>query len=82
MICIIDYGVGNLFSLKSSLAHLGLEAKVSADAADICAADRTGDVILEVKYDAFLPEVIAQLLQTGQLRRDSYSKYGACRRFG
>ena len=32
MICIIDYGVGNLFSLKSSLAHLGLEAKVSADA--------------------------------------------------
>lgn len=34
MICIIDYGVGNLFSLKSSLAHL-LEAKVSADAADI-----------------------------------------------
>ena len=40
MICIIDYGVGNLFSLKSSLAHLGLEAKVSADAADIRAADR------------------------------------------
>ena len=40
MIRIIDYGVGNLFSLKSSLAHLGLEAKVSADAADIRAADR------------------------------------------
>ena len=38
MIAIIDYGVGNLFSLKSSLAHLGLEAKVSADAADIRAA--------------------------------------------
>ena len=27
MICIIDYGVGNLFSLKSSLAHLGLGRK-------------------------------------------------------
>ena len=27
MICIIDYGVGNLFSLKSSLAHLGLESE-------------------------------------------------------
>ena len=40
MICIIDYGVGNLFSLKSSLAHLGLEAKVSADPADTRAADR------------------------------------------
>ena len=40
MIVIIDYGVGNLFSLRSSLAHLGLEAKVSADPADIRAADR------------------------------------------
>ena len=40
MICIIDYGVGNLFSLKSSLAHLGLDAAVSADPADIRAADR------------------------------------------
>ena len=29
MICIIDYGVGNLFSLKSSLAHLGLEDRKS-----------------------------------------------------
>ena len=26
MIAIVDYGVGNLFSLRSSLAHLGLEA--------------------------------------------------------
>ena len=26
MIAIIDYGVGNLFSLKSSLKQLGLEA--------------------------------------------------------
>lgn len=40
MIAIIDYGVGNLFSLKSSLAHLGLEAVVTADADVIRAADR------------------------------------------
>lgn len=32
MIAIIDYGVGNLFSLKSSLKQLGLEAVVTADA--------------------------------------------------
>ena len=32
MIAIIDYGVGNLFSLRSSLTHLGLEAVVTADA--------------------------------------------------
>lgn len=40
MIAIIDYGVGNLFSLKSSLAYLGLDAIVSADPAVIKAADR------------------------------------------
>lgn len=31
MITIIDYGVGNLFSLSSSLSYLGLENKVSRD---------------------------------------------------
>ena len=40
MIAIIDYGVGNLFSLRSSLQHLGLEAAVTADPAVIRAADR------------------------------------------
>ena len=40
MIAIIDYGVGNLFSLKSSLAHLGQEAVVTADADVIRQADR------------------------------------------
>ena len=49
---------------------------------DISAADAPGDMILEVKYDAFLPEIIRSLLQTGTLRQQAFSKYGACRRFG
>ena len=40
MIAIVDYGVGNLFSLKSSFAMIGAEAKVSADAAEIAGADK------------------------------------------
>lgn len=40
MIAIINYGVGNLFSLKSSLAYLGLDATVTADPKVIEAADR------------------------------------------
>ena len=32
MIAIVDYGVGNLFSLSSSLKALGLEAEVTRDA--------------------------------------------------
>ena len=38
MIAVIDYGVGNLFSLRSSLRSLGLEAAVTADPAAIRAA--------------------------------------------
>ena len=40
MIAIIDYGVGNLFSLRSSFAAIGQEAVVTADPAVIRAADR------------------------------------------
>ena len=40
MIAIIDYGVGNLFSLKSSFAFLGEEVVVTSDEATIAAADR------------------------------------------
>ena len=40
MIAIVDYGVGNLFSLRSSLAKLGLEAAVTADPEVIRKADR------------------------------------------
>ena len=40
MIAIIDYGVGNLFSLCSSLKSIGAEAVVTPDPAVIHAADR------------------------------------------
>jgi glutamine amidotransferase len=39
-IAIIDYGVGNLFSLSSSLSFLGLENKITSEATDLRAADR------------------------------------------
>ena len=40
MIAIMDYGVGNLFSLKSSLAQLGQDTVVTADPDTIRKADR------------------------------------------
>ncbi len=40
MVAILDYGVGNLFSLKSSFAFIGEEAVVTADPAVIQNADR------------------------------------------
>ena len=40
MVAIIDYGVGNLFSLRSSLREIGAEAVVTSDEKVIAEADR------------------------------------------
>ena len=40
MIAVVDYGVGNLFSLKSSLASIGAEAVVTGDEKVIRSADK------------------------------------------
>lgn len=40
MIAIIDYGVGNLFSLKSSLESVGADVTVTSDKAALSAADK------------------------------------------
>ena len=35
--------------------------------------------VLEVKYDEFLPQFIGQLLEIGDLKKTSFSKYQLCR---
>ena len=40
MIAIVDYGVGNLFSLKSSLAFIGADAVVTSDEGVLRSADK------------------------------------------
>ena len=60
MIAIIDYGVGNLFSLTSSLRVLGLETAVTAKAEDLARADR----IILPGVGAFA-DAIAKLRSTG-----------------
>lgn len=40
MIAVIDYGVGNLFSLRSSLGFIGAESCVSSDPETLRAADK------------------------------------------
>lgn len=60
MIAIIDYGVGNLFSLSSSLRYLGMETTVTADAKELERADR----IILPGVGAFA-DAIAKLRSTG-----------------
>ena len=40
MIAVVDYGVGNLFSLCSSLRYIGAESCVTSDPAVLCQADK------------------------------------------
>ena len=46
------------------------------------AEDPPDSILMEVKYDNFLPEIIRFLLQTDDVRQRAFSKYAACRRFG
>lgn len=78
------YDPGNVrvtfdFDIRTSLFHtLGAQNEI----VDIRAADTTQGIILEIKYDAFLPEIIAHLIQTAHIRQQAYSKYSISRRFG
>ena len=78
------YDAGNVRVTFDSQIRTSLFHGDFADGAvpDISAADTPCDVILEIKYDAFLPEIIRCLLQSEALRQQAFSKYGACRRFG
>lgn len=40
---------------------------------------RDSDAVLEVKYDEFIPDFILQILELGNMRQTSYSKYQLCR---
>lgn len=40
------------------------------------------EMVLEVKYDGYLPDVIRQAVQLGDRPATAFSKYAQCRRFG
>lgn len=44
-------------------------------------AVRPDTVILEIKYDEYLPDIIRQNIQLGRPRVQAFSKYAACREF-
>ena len=65
--------------IRTTLFHQEFRTK---QVHDISATDTPRDRILEVKYDAFLPEIIQDLIQVKNIRQQAFSKYGACRRYG
>ena len=73
MIAIVDYGVGNLFSLCSSFAAVGADAVVTADSAVIRAADKIilpgvgafGDAARKL-FDSGLGDVVIEEAKKGK----------------
>ena len=65
--------------IRTSLYHSEFLTK---EVSDISATDTPQEMLLEVKYDAFLPEIIQDMIQVNSMRQQPFSKYGACRRYG
>ncbi len=65
--------------IRTTLYH---QEFLTKETYDVSATDTPQDRILEVKFDAFLPRIIQDLIQIPSLRQQAFSKYGACRRFG
>ena len=92
MIAIVDYGVGNLFSLSSSLKALGLETEITRDADKLRAADRIilpgvgafGDARAKLDATGLVPVIQAEAARKPllgiclgmQLRFDRGFEYG------
>ncbi|MBP3816416.1 MAG: imidazole glycerol phosphate synthase subunit HisH [Firmicutes bacterium] len=66
MINIVDYGVGNIFSLKSSLDYLGIKAELTGDPEKILASEKVilpgvgsfGDAMEMLKRRDLIPAIL------------------------
>ena len=77
------YGPGNVrVTFDSCIRTTMLSKDFTGDIHDVSATEEPNAMIMEVKYDDFLPEIIACIVSEGDLRRQSFSKYEACRIYG
>ena len=76
------YGPGNVrvtfdYNIRTGLVHTDF---LDTDCVTVPAGD--APIILEVKWDAYLPSVIRDAVQTKGCRVDAFSKYAQCRIYG
>lgn len=78
------YGPGNVRVTFDSDIRTSLYEQdfLCSERVDIPATDSPGSLLMEVKYDRYLPAVVQDLIQIGRVRQGAFSKYGASRRFG
>ena len=69
MITIVDYGMGNLRSVQKACEHVGIDARVSSDRAEIAAAEKMilpgvgafRDAIAELKKQDLVEPILAHI---------------------
>ena len=69
MIAVIDYGVGNLFSVEKAFAAIGEEVKVTGEAEDLRTADKLvlpgvgafGDCMKNLEATGLIPVILEQI---------------------
>lgn len=76
------FGPGNVRVTLDYGIRTGLGCTDFLDTRCVTIPARDAPVILEVKWDAFLPDVIREAVQLPGRRTSSFSKYAACRRYG
>lgn len=70
MIALIDYGVGNLYSVEKALNFVGADVKLTSDAADLKRADKMvlpgvgafGDCMKNLTATGMIPTILEQIL--------------------
>ncbi len=76
------YEPGNVRVTLDSEIRTGLYNKNLFDEDSLSIIVPDNQIILEVKYDEFLPEIIENMVQLQDRRESGYSKYAACRMYG
>lgn len=76
------YAPGNVRLTLDSDIRSGIAATALFDPVPMLPVDPARPVVLEVKYDQYLPELIRDLIQTPGRHTEPYSKYAAGRIYG
>ncbi len=77
------YGPGNVrVTFDSCIRTSVYSSNYIGNISDVSATDDPNTMIMEIKYDDFLPDVIKAIVNEGDIIQQSFSKYEACRRFG
>lgn len=76
------YAPGNVRITLDRQIRTGLLSTDFLNPGQVTVPAGDASALLEVKYDAFLPQFLVGLLQTSDRRATAFSKYAACRMYG